>query len=126
MNFYNSFDKKIFIKIFPYFQEISTKFEKSKFKSKQNSELQILDLEEKVSFHKSKQKTEKYILMKNLFCWKIETVQRESRQLETEKQKLIASLTAEREHSAEIEAHLKAPFTFIFVDPQNVVPFLKY
>ena len=49
MNFYNSFDK-IFLKIFPYFQEISTKFEKSKFKSKQNSELQILDLEEKVSF----------------------------------------------------------------------------
>ena len=49
MNFYNSFDK-IFIKMFPYFQEISTKFEKSKFKSKQNSELQILELEEKVSF----------------------------------------------------------------------------
>ena len=43
---WNLFDK-ISIKIF---QEISTKFEKSKFKSKQKSELQILDLEEKVSF----------------------------------------------------------------------------
>ena len=32
------------------FQDISAKFEKSKFKSKQKSELQILDLEEKVSF----------------------------------------------------------------------------
>ena len=67
MNLYNSFDE-IFIKIFPYFQEISTKFEKSKFKSKQNSELQILDLKEKVSFHKSKQKTKNYIFMKVLFC----------------------------------------------------------
>ena len=62
--------------------------------------------------------------MKVLFCWKIETVQRESRQLETEKEKLMASLNAEREHSAEIEAHLKEPLTFILVDPQNVVPFL--
>ena len=62
--------------------------------------------------------------MKVLFCWKIETVQRESRQLETEKEKLIASLDAEREHSAEIEAHLKEPLTFILAYPQNVAPLI--